>query len=147
MNLIIRQARRGDLQRIVDLAGGDDVDAMLGALNMDVYEAAFDDIEADRDSVLIVAERHAGLVASYQLTVLASLSDHGARRALVRDLRVAPDAAAEGVAGRMLEDARSRARSLGCRLLELVAEDDPDAESPEALGFTASGTRYMQRLD
>lgn len=142
---IIRQARRGDLARILDLAGGDEVDALLGALNMDVYEDAFDAIEADRNSVLIVAEQNAAIVASYQLTVLPGLADHGARCALVADLRVAPEAAGEGLGARMIEDARSRARSLGCRLVELVAPDA--AETPETLGFAPAGARYVQRLD
>ncbi|TCO72104.1 GNAT family N-acetyltransferase [Rhodovulum euryhalinum] len=147
MAIIIRQARRAELGRIVGLFVEDQADAILEALNMDVYEVAFDAMEAERDNLLIVGEENGRIVACYQLACLSGLVDHGARRALVAGLRVAADRAGQGIEARMLEDAKSRARALRCRLIEIAEMPETAADLLDGLGFTASGTTYRQRLD
>jgi len=147
MAIIIRQARRAEIPRIVALFVEDQADAILEALNMDVYEAAFDAMEGEGDNLLIVAEENARIVACYQVSCLSGLADHGARRARVAGLRVAADRAGQGIEARMLEDAKSRARAMRCRLVELAAMPEEAGEVLEGLGFTASGTTYRQRLD
>jgi len=147
MSIIIREARRGDVPKIISLFIEDQADAILEAANMDVYEAAFDAMEAEGENMLIVGETGARIVASYQLTFISGLADHGARRAQVGALRVAADLAGQGIGGRMLEDARSRARAAGCRLIQIAAKPEEAAEMMDGLGFTASGTSYRQRLD
>ena len=147
MSVIIRQARRSDVTRIVALFVEDEADAILEAVNIDAYEAAFDAMEAERDNLLIVGEMNARIVASYQVTFIAGLADHGARRAHVAALRVAPDMAGQGLEQKMLEDAKSRARAARCRLIQIGAMPEEAAELMERIGFTASGMTYRQRLD
>lgn len=146
MAVIFRQARRADVPRIVALFVEDQADAILEAVNIDAYEAAFDAMEAETDNLLIVGEANARIVASYQLSCLSGLAQHGARVAQVAALRVAGDMAGQGLEERMLNDARTRAKAMRCRLMRIVAA--PEAEAAlGALGFTASGTIYTQRLD
>lgn len=144
MSIIIRQARRADVPKIIALFVEDEADAILEAVNIDAYEAAFDAMEAERETMLIVGEMNARVVASYQVSFLSGLADHGARRALVSALQIAPDLEGQGLEERMLEDARSRARAARCRLFDLVGAEGADYD---ALGFTPSGTIYRQRLD
>lgn len=148
MGLIIRQARSADVPRIIALFTQDQADAILEAANMGVYEAAFDAIEAERDNGLFVGERDGRVVASYQLTFISRLSDHGRRQAVLADLQIAPDLAGQGLEERLLDDAKSRARAARCKVIQIVAQpEDAITGVIETAGFTALGTSYTQRLD
>jgi len=148
MSVVIRQARRADIPGIVALFVEDQVDAILDGVNADVYDAAFDAIGTERENTLIVGEMDARIVATYQLIFFSGLGNLGLRRAQVAALRVASDLVGHGLEQKMIEDAKMRARSARCRLIQITAiREEIVMGMIEGAGFTASGTSYTQRLD
>ena len=79
------------------------------------------------------------MVGCLQLCILPGLSSQGASRGLLEDVRVASDAAAAASASRWCSG-RSRKRSAGCNLVELLTHHTRvDAQRfYERLGFARS---------
>jgi GNAT superfamily N-acetyltransferase len=106
----------------------------------DAYLAAFEQIEADPRSRLLVAERDGRVVGTLQLTLVPGLSRHGLLRGQIEAVRVAADERGQQLGRRMIEWAIEAARGQGCGLLQLTSDKQrPDAiRFYESLGFTAS---------
>jgi GNAT superfamily N-acetyltransferase len=139
--VVFRDARREDVPEIVALLADD----VLGAerevrADDDVYLAAFDQIEADARSRLVVAELDRRIAGTLQLTMLAGLSRQGMLRAQIEAVRVAAGQRGHGLGRQMIGWAIEAAREQGCGLVQLTSDKRRrDAvRFYESLGFTAS---------
>lgn len=140
-SILLREARREDVPEIVSLLADDVLGAgREGPGDGDAYFAAFDQIEADPRSHLLVAEADGHVVGTLQLTFLPGLSRHGMLRGQIEAVRVAAGQRGRRLGRRMIEWAIEEARTQGCGLVQLTSDRRrPDAiRFYESLGFTAS---------
>jgi GNAT superfamily N-acetyltransferase len=132
--LSFRTAARDDLAAIVRMLAADPLGATRESVTEPLapeYEAAFAAIRDDPNNELLVAECGTALAGVLQLTYLPSLTYQGGWRAQVEGVRVAEGMRGQGVGRALLEEAIARARSRGCRLVQLTT----DSRRPEALRF------------
>lgn len=149
MNLKFRQAVREDLPEIVRMLADD----FLGATRErfenplpESYVKAFEEINADKNNELIVAEMDGAIVGSLQITFTPSISFQGGRRATVESVRVDEKYRGQGIGRELMLRAIERARETGCVAMQLTT----NAERAEAhrfyenLGF--KGTHLGMKL-
>ncbi len=135
-----RDARREDVPAIVALLADDVLGAGREAAVDEAYLVAFEQVQADPRSRLIVAEASGQVAGTLQLSMLPGLSRHGMLRAQVEGVRVAAPHRGQGLGRAMIEWATEQAREHGCGLVQLTSDKRrPDAvRFYESLGFTAS---------
>lgn len=141
--LAIRRATRDDLHGIVELLADDPLGAQRerpGRPLAVAYGEAFDAIERDPNCELLVASRAGRIVGTMQLDFTPGLSRQGAWRATIEAVRVAAADRSQGTGQAMIEWAIERARSRGCRLVQLTTDRSrSDAHRfYQRLGFVAS---------
>jgi GNAT superfamily N-acetyltransferase len=119
--MIFRDARRGEVARIVALLADDELGAGRETGVDDAYLRAFDDIAADPRSRLIVANVDGQVADTFQLTVLPGLSRHGMRRAQIEGVRVAAPWRGHRLGRAMPGWAIEAARQDGCGLVQLTS--------------------------
>ena len=148
-SILLREARREDVPQIVALLADDELGAGREGPADDAYFAAFDQIEADPRSQLLVAESGGRVVGTLQLSTLPGLSRHGMLRGQVEAVRVASDQRGQRLGRQMIEWAIEEARGQGCGLLQLTSDKQrPDAiRFYQSLGFTASHEGLKLPLD
>lgn len=142
-DLVFRQARRSDLDRVVWLLADDPLGSRREVFAdplPDGYVRAFESIDADPNNELVVVEREGVVVGVLQITFLPGMTYQGAWRAQIEGVRVAADLRSSGVGRRMFLWAMDRAAGRGCHLVQLTSDKArPDAiRFYESLGFVAS---------
>ena len=112
------------------------------------YLAAFDAMQAEAANHLIVGRIGGKVVACYQITFISGLSLSAARRAQIEGVRVAPGLRGQRIGQALVDDAETRARAAGCRLLQFTTNASRrDAHRfYDRLGFTASHIGYKKTL-
>lgn len=141
--LAIRCALREDLPAIVALLADDLPGARPGRpgpVPASGCFAAFEAIERDPNCELLVASRGAQVVGTMQLDFTPGLSRQGAWRATIEAVGVAAGERSRGTRRAMIEWAIVRARSRGCRIVQLDC-DRSRAHARrfyERFGFVAS---------
>tara|TARA_B100000424_G_scaffold210102_1_gene167498 strand:- start:375 stop:833 length:459 start_codon:yes stop_codon:yes gene_type:complete len=138
-----RDASHEDLDPIVALLADDTLGQTRERYDSplpDCYEDAFQAIQADPNSRLLVATDDAGVIGCLQITMIPNLSHQGGWRALIEGVRVAPRAQGQGIGRAMFEHAIELAKAKGCRMVQLTTDRArPDALAfYESLGFTHS---------
>jgi GNAT superfamily N-acetyltransferase len=155
--VIFRDAKREDLPAIVALLADDLLGAGRETAQVDeVYWVAFDQIQSDPRSRLIVADANgetangetpngeanadAHVAGTLQLNLVPGLSRHGMLRAQIEGVRIAAPHRGQGLGRTMIEWAIGQAREQGCGLVQLTSDKRRlDAvRFYESLGFTAS---------
>ena len=145
--VIFRDARRADVPAIVALLADDILGSDRETGQVDAaYWAAFEQIQSDPRSRLIVAEADSqdgqdGQVAgTLQLNLLPGLSRHGMLRAQIEGVRIAAPHRGRGLGRTMIEWAIEQAREQGCGLVQVTSDKQRrDAvRFYESLGFKAS---------
>ena len=139
--VIFRDARREDLPAIVALLADDVLGAEREAAAADeAYQAAFEQVQSDPRSMLIVAEADGQVAGTLQLSLLPGLSRHGMLRAQIEGVRVAAPHRGQGLGRAMIEWAIGQAREQGCGLVQLTSDKrrQDAVRFYESLGFTAS---------
>ena len=143
MSLKFRQATIEDLPEIVRMLADD----FLGAARENYenplpesYTKAFQEIEADVNNELIVAEMDGEIVGSLQITFTPSIAFQGGKRATVESVRVAGKLRGRGIGREMMLWAIERARRENCIFLQLTTNlERKDAHRfYEKLGFKGS---------
>jgi GNAT superfamily N-acetyltransferase len=143
MNLKFRQATREDLPEIVRMLSDD----FLG-LTRERYEnplpesylKAFEEIDADKNNELIVAENDGKIIGTLQITFTPSISFQGGKRATVESVRVDEKYRGQGIGKEMMKWVIERAKKENCISMQLTTNSErTDAHRfYENLGFERS---------
>ena len=149
MNLKYRQATREDLPELVRMLADD----FLGATREryenplpESYIKAFEEIEADKNNELIIAETGGEIVGMLQITFTPSISFQGGKRTTVESVRVDKKYRGCGIGKELMLWSMERARQENCHILQLTTDGErADAHRfYENLGF--SGTHLGMKL-
>lgn len=143
MQLNFRQAIRKDLPEIVRMLADD----FLGSAREryenplpESYVKAFEEIEADKNNELIIAEKDGDIVGTLQITFTPSISFQGGKRATVESVRVDAKYRGQGIGKELMLWAIERAKEENCVAMQLTTNSDrKDAHRfYENLGFKGS---------
>lgn len=145
---LFRIASRTDVPAVIALLSDDVLGRTRETADPARYLAAFDDMQAEGQNHLIVAERDGHIVACYQITFMAGLSLSAARRAQIEGVRVAATDRGQGLGEALIRDAETRARAAGCTLLQFTTNRSrADAQRfYDRMGFTPSHIGYKKPL-
>lgn len=124
MNTIsIRLARERDLVAIVALLADDPLGATResAGASFQAYQEAFQEIEADPNNMVLVAEDAGKVIGCAQVTFIANLSFEGGRRALIEAVRVADDHQGRGLGRALMRHVIAMARERGCKIVQLTS--------------------------
>ncbi|WP_347139926.1 GNAT family N-acetyltransferase [Paracoccus sp. SSK6] len=148
MTLRFRPAGRDDVPAVAALLADDMLGQARESMDMGVYLAAFDAMQAQGNNHLIVGLMGDEIVACYQLVLIPGLSLAGARRAQIESVRVASDRRGAGIGTQLMADAERRARDAGCRQMQLTTNRSRVAAHRfyDRLGFTPSHIGYKKAL-
>ncbi len=104
------------------------------------YVKAFEEIEADKNNKLIVAETGGEIVGTLHITFMPSVSFQGGKRATVESVRVEAKYRGKGIGKQLMLWAIERAMAENCVALQLMTNNDrADAHRfYENLGFKSS---------
>jgi GNAT superfamily N-acetyltransferase len=143
MTLKFRQATREDLPEIVRMLADD----FLGATREryenplpESYVKAFEEIDADKNNELVIAEANGEIVGTMQITITPSISFQGGKRATVESVRVDAKHRGKGIGKELMKWAIERAKRENCVAIQLTTNADrKDAHRfYENLGFKGS---------
>ncbi|WP_282606305.1 GNAT family N-acetyltransferase [Pelagibius sp. Alg239-R121] len=126
-NVRIREAVIADVPQIVWLLADDDIGVGRERLEEPLpacYLEAFGAVQADSNSLLVVAEDGGEVIGCLQLSVMPGLSFQGLSRAQIEDVRVASLHRGSGIGLRLMDWAEAEARKRGCRMLQLLVHED-----------------------
>ena len=151
MALSYRAAQHEDLPALVYLLANDPLGAKREHFSdplPHVYEQAFSAIDKDPNQTLLLAEWDGELAGLLQLTFIPNLTYQGATRAQIEGVRVAGTMRGRGIGRSLIEEAIRRARTHGCRLVQLTSDKQrPDAlRFYEQLGFVGSHVGFKYHL-
>lgn len=147
----IRSAVSDDVPSIVGLLRDDELGKCREAADpahLAPYAAAFQAIQNDDHSELLVAIVDETVVGCLQITCIPGLSYQGVTRGLIEDVRVARHLRGHGIGKRLVLAAEAHARSAGCALLELfVHQDRANAQAfYERLAFKGEHRGFRKSL-
>ena len=118
----VRPANRGDLAQILRLFALDDVTSATNRVPLgDAHHAAFEEIAADPNNQVYVAELDARVVGTFQLTFIRQLTYGGCLVAQVESVFVDPALRSRGVGKAMMDVARAEAERRGALRLQLTS--------------------------
>jgi GNAT superfamily N-acetyltransferase len=143
MNIIIRKANRSDVPYIVRLLADDNIGATREKYEEPLpqsYYKAFDIINTDKNSWLLVAELDNKIVGTLQLTFITYLTYQGGKRAQIEGVRTDKSARGKGIGKTLVEWSIEKSKEEGCHLIQLTTDKRrPDAlEFYKKIGFVAS---------
>ncbi|HEY0048672.1 MAG TPA: GNAT family N-acetyltransferase [Pyrinomonadaceae bacterium] len=143
MKIKFRRATREDLPEIVRMLSDD----FLGRAREryenplpESYIKAFEEIEADKNNELIVAETGGEILGTLQITFTPSISFQGGKRATIESVRVDEKYRRRGIGKKLMLWAIKRAREENCFAVQLTtnAERADAHRFYENLGFKGS---------
>lgn len=129
-----RDATRQDLDAIVALLADDELGKTRERFETplpDCYETAFQAIQRDPNSRLLIADDDGTVAGCLQITMIPNISHQGGWRALIEGVRIAADQRGSGLGRKMFEHAIGLARDKGCRMVQLTT----DKARPDAFAF------------
>jgi GNAT superfamily N-acetyltransferase len=143
MSFKFRPAKREDLPEIVRMLADDFLGAMRERYENPLPESyikAFEEIEADKNNELIVAETSGAIVGTLQITFTPSISFQGGKRATVESVRVDKKYRGQGIGKELMLWAIERVKEENCVAIQLTTNAErPDAHRfYENLGFKNS---------
>lgn len=137
MEIKIRKALPEDVPTIIRLLAEDDLGLTREKFTDPLppeYYAAFDAINNDKNSFLMIAELNDRIVGTLQLNFITYLTYRGGKRAQIEDVRVEESVRRHGIGKKMLAWAIEKSREMGCHLVQLTT----DKKRIEALQFYIS---------
>ena len=126
-DLTFRDATIADIPTIVGLshagdARGTDTPPLDPATLTDPrYRAAFDEISADHNHRLIVAEADGEILGTLQISYLPGLPRFGMKRAILENVHIRGDQRGKGLGSDMVKWAIERSREAGCGMVQLTS--------------------------
>ena len=149
-DVVIRRATASDVAAIVAMIADDQLGATRESLDdLTPYLAAFEQIDADPNQLLVVADRNDEVIGTLQLTIIPGLSRRGSTRGLIEAVRVAAPARGSGLGSTLVRWAVEESRTRGCTLVQLTS----DKSRTEAhrfytnLGFTNTHEGFKLKLN
>jgi GNAT superfamily N-acetyltransferase len=143
--LRVREATRGDLPAIVALVAADAIREVVEDIDetgmpAPAYVKAFEEIDADTNTLLLVGELAGEVVATCQLNFLRQLVYHGGLVAQVESVRTVSHRRGEGIGTALLDWVIAESRRRGAVRLQLTSNvRRVDARRfYERLGFRAT---------
>lgn len=140
--MALREARREDIRRIVEMLADDEVARGREDLSGDMaaYHAAFDAIAADSNNTLYVWDHKGTAMGCLQLTFIPGMSYGGSWIAKVEGVRVDRSLRGLGIGEQMIDTIVAKSRARGCKQLQLTTNKQRiDAQRfYRRLGFEAS---------
>lgn len=154
MTPTFRDAVPADIATIVGLshagdARGKDAPPLDPATLADPrYHAAFDEIAADPNHRLVVAEKDGAIIGTIQISFIPGLPNFGMKRGMLENVHIRSDQRGSGLGTQMLAWAIERCREAGCGLVQLTSNKvRHDAHRfYERLGFTSTHEGFKLRL-
>ena len=140
---LFRAATEADLPAIIAMLADD----ALGAAREDVspegrvpYLAAFRELTADPNQMLVIADVDGEAVGTCQITFIAGISQKGMKRGLIEGVRIASSQRGSGLGRKMIGFAIEECRRRGCRVVQLTSNKNrTDAiRFYQSLGFEVS---------
>jgi GNAT superfamily N-acetyltransferase len=125
--LIFRDAMPDDIATMLilshagDWRGSDAPELDLFTLDDPRYRAAFDEIEADPNHRLIVAEKDGEVVGTLQISFLSGLPRFGMKRGVLENVHIRADQRGTGLGTQMVQWAIERCREAGCGMVQLTS--------------------------
>lgn len=122
--MALREARREDIRRIVEMLADDDVARGREDFSGDMasYDAAFDAIAADPNNTLYVWDHQGAVMGCLQLTFIPGMSYGGSWIAKVEGVRVDRSLRGLGIGEQMMEAMIEKSRARGCKQLQLTTD-------------------------
>lgn len=148
-DVLIRRATAADVAAIVAMIADDQLGATRESLDdLTPYLAAFEQIDADPNQLLMVADRNDEVIGTLQLTIIPGLSRRGSSRGLIEAVRVAAPARGSGLGSTLIRWAVEESRTRGCALVQLTSDKTrTDAHRfYTTLGFTNSHEGFKLKL-
>ncbi|MET9269012.1 GNAT family N-acetyltransferase [Kribbella sp. NPDC003557] len=148
-DVLIRRATAADIAAIVAMIADDQLGATRESLDdLTPYLAAFEQIDADPNQLLMVADRNDEVIGTLQLTIIPGLSRRGSTRGLIEAVRVAAPARGSGLGSTLIRWAVEESRTRGCTLVQLTSDKTrTDAHRFYTnLGFTNSHEGFKLKL-
>ncbi|TDW90927.1 putative N-acetyltransferase YhbS [Kribbella pratensis] len=122
-DVVIRRATASDVAAIVAMIADDQLGATRESLDdLTPYLAAFEQIDADSNQLLMVADRNGEVIGTLQLTIIPGLSRRGSTRGLIEAVRVAAPARGSGLGTMLVRWAVEESRTRGCSLVQLTSD-------------------------
>ncbi|WP_410789715.1 GNAT family N-acetyltransferase [Kribbella sp. C-35] len=122
-DVVIRRATASDVAAIVAMIADDQLGATRESLDdLTPYLAAFEQIDADPNQLLVVADRNDEVIGTLQLTIIPGLSRRGSTRGLIEAVRVAAPARGSGLGTTLVQWAVEESRTRGCTLVQLTSD-------------------------
>lgn len=151
MTVGLRRARREDIPFVLRMLNDDPLGKtreILSDIIDPLYVQAFEAIDGDANSELLIAERDGAVVGCLQLTLIPGISRHGALRAQIESVRIAGHLRGNGIGTAMIDAALARAKSRGAVFAQLTSDvRRTDARRfYERLGFSASHIGFKRDL-
>ncbi len=118
MRVVFREATEADIPAIVAMLSDDILGQGRETKDLNVYLAAFAEMQRERGNVLYVGEMDGEVIATYQMTLISGLSLTATTRAQVESVRVATALRGRGIGTLLMQDAEARARAGGAGLMQ-----------------------------
>lgn len=119
----VARATRADVPDVVALLHDDEIGAGRELVDLAPYLAAFEEVAADPQQLLVIVRDEGGLpAATMQLTFIPGLSRGGAKRMIIEGVRVHSRARGSGLGARLVEWAHDEGRARGAALAQLTSD-------------------------
>jgi GNAT superfamily N-acetyltransferase len=151
--VVLRPATEADVPAVIALLAADQLGAARDGIRDETdraaYLSAFRAIDADPSHLLLVAERDAEIVGTFQLSFLPGLARRGAWRSQIEGVRVAESERGSGLGTQLMRWAVEESRRRGCVLVQLTSDRGrTDAHRfYRRLGFVDSHVGMKLKLD
>lgn len=122
-DICVREATAKDLSAIVALLAGDtlgEAREVSGGELDPAYVAAFQEIDACRTAMILLAVSGNSIVGCLQLNFIANLSLTGTRRGQIEGVRTTKDLRGKGIGRLLINEAIEICRAHSCGLLQLT---------------------------
>lgn len=127
-------ATADEVSEIVRLLRDDDLGSTRENADMETYLAAFDEMSADPNQLLVVGRDGSTVVATLQLTIIPSLGRSATKRAQIECVRVDSAIRGQGIGQEMIGWAIEEATARGAGMVQMTT----DHRRPDALRFYES---------
>ncbi|MBB3453588.1 GNAT superfamily N-acetyltransferase [Rhizobium sp. BK313] len=150
-DLLIREAREGDLSALIALFAADGLGGHGDTNDLAAYDdylSAFRTIQSSPDQTLYVAELSGEVAGTFQTMITTSLTGRGSSSMIIEAVQTRSDLRGQGIGAAMINFCIAEAKGRGVRLVQLTSNAlRKDAHRfYERLGFRPSHLGFKMAL-